>query len=461
MVFSETIIPPGKVLFKGFEMGPRACRTLLKDTSIFFLTENKYMARGYGHTCAYRTKKTLRLFDLSVENVKLLLKVYPLSPETKTLIRVVTGVDISIGHQKNAIREFFGTPNAKNLGVRSINRRQEHRLSYKDLDKVVFSIFSAEFLKPEKYDGYYAPKRKSAFHAGQFHSEIMINNAYQTIERAIPTRLPVASVTNIKWAIPRLFIEYSKKAKRLVRPHPMGLIVFCTGGMAIRLALQGKGAVLSKRVRRTSDFDFTFAISREASSPAALSALVSHMRQIMSSHLLGFIKFLNSNYSGLNARLRLEQVMKEAHPRVQIPGTGRRVYQVFTWKIVTESGEEIDVADSALAIYPGISRSQLDLGFSMKSGIPVQKLMYQLRDELAILSGSFLYKGIIAMRNPIKGAKKAKGLKDVNRVKNILKKEPLPVKGVVTPFLSAIKARNVTRAKRAARGVEKLLKKIR
>lgn len=181
----------------------------------------------------------------------------------------------------------------------------------------------------------------------------------------------------------------------------------------------------------------------------------------MSAHLLGFVNFLNNNYSGLGARLHLEQVMKESRPRTQIPGTGRRVYQVFTWKIVTGRGEEIDLADTALAIYPGISRKQLDMKFSMKSGIPVQKLMYQLRDELAILSGSFLYRGIISQRNPIKGIKKAKGLKDVNRVKNILKKAPVPVKGIITPFLAAIKAKNVLRAKQAARGVEKLLKKIR
>lgn len=199
MVFSETIIPPGKILFKGFEMGPRACRALLHDTSIFFLTENKYMARGYGSTCAFRTKRTLRLFDLSIHNIKLLLKLYPLSAETKTLLKVVTGVDISVGQQKNAIREILGSPDAKNLGVKTTNARRGHRLSYKDIDKVVFAKFSEEFLKPEKYDGYYAPGRRSAFHSGQFHSEIMLNNAYQSIERATPNRLPVVSTTNIKW----------------------------------------------------------------------------------------------------------------------------------------------------------------------------------------------------------------------------------------------------------------------
>jgi hypothetical protein len=63
------------------------------------------------------------------------------------------------------------------------------------------------------------------------------------------------------------------------------------------------------------------------------------------------------------------------------------------------------VADCALAEYPNVTRDWLSKKFSKSLGIPIQKIKYQFIDALAILSGSFLYKGPVALRNPLTGKK--------------------------------------------------------
>ena len=59
MVFTETIMPSGKILYKG--LGKLSCQMVLKDTRFFYLTENPYQAKDYGTPCAYRAKKTLQI----------------------------------------------------------------------------------------------------------------------------------------------------------------------------------------------------------------------------------------------------------------------------------------------------------------------------------------------------------------------------------------------------------------
>ena len=73
MVFTETVFPPGKILYKGLE--GISCQTLLHDTRFFYLSESRSTAKEYGTACSYRVKKTLRLFDLTHKNIGLLLKI--------------------------------------------------------------------------------------------------------------------------------------------------------------------------------------------------------------------------------------------------------------------------------------------------------------------------------------------------------------------------------------------------
>lgn len=468
MVFSETIFPKGKVLYKGFEQP--TCRLLLRDTRFFYLSDNYRTARNYGNVCNYVLKKTLRLFDLTHANIDLLLKSkYPISDETKGVLRVVLGTGITIGEQVMAAKILMGK-RAGTLPSISNTRRGE-RLSYKNLNKMAFGNLTKEFLIPEGYDGYYAPRKKSLFHGGTFHSEIMLVNSYQKIEN-LKGSAPVISNRSFKWALPRIFMDFCKGTTRLTRPYGGGMVVFCTGGMAVRLYLQQRRSNLPPKIRRTSDFDFTFAIPRQLPSEKMVESYTYTMRKIMTDHLNAFIRYLNREYSGINATLRVNRYRKSPYdnPRMQVPGTGRKVYQVFTYQIVTGNGDVVDLVDTALAVYPGASRSMLHLPFSYKIGIPIQRLRYQLKDAMAILSGSFVYKGLISKRNPISGVAKNKGAKNVERVRELARlvrsnrkhySNLIPAIKKAAPLLEDIGLGNVRAARRSAKNVNKVLRKIR
>jgi len=462
---SETIFPPGKILYKGLEN--LSCKILLRDTRFFYLTERAHIAKDYGNLCKFRTKKTLRLFDLTHANIeKLLRSKYPLSKEVKGLLRVVLGTGVTIGEQVAAVKILMG----KNAGPlpRITNTRKGQRLSYKELNHIVFGALSHQFLIPEGYDGYYAPKKPSLFHGGTFHSEIMLVNAHQSIENAGGGQpAPVVSNRSIKWALPQLFIEYCKGTKRLVKPYGGNMTIFCTGGMAVRLYLQQKKANLPPKIRQTKDFDFTFAVPRQLPSQKAVASYAYAMQTIMTHHLTGFVQWLNRHYQGVNARLKVNKYARSKYdaPRLQVPGTKRKVYQVITYQIATGKNDVTDLVDTALAVYPRASRDMLHVPMSYTLGIPIQKLKYQVKDSLALLSGSFLYRGLIAKRNPIKGAVKEKGQKNAERVFELLRiskrnRTLNNARRAAAPLLQNVTLGNLKKAKVNAKRVNRVMKKI-
>jgi hypothetical protein len=462
--FSETVFPPGKILYKGLEN--LSCKILLRDTRFFYLTERAYIAKEYGTLCRFRTKKTLRLFELTHSNVQKLMKHYPLKPETKKLLRVAMGTGTTVGQQVKAARAILG--NKAGTLPRASNTRKGQRLSYKELNRTVFGSLSKEFLIPEGYDGYYAPAKRSIFHHGTFHSEIMLVNAYQSIENAGGGQAaPVISQRSLKWALPRLFTEYCKGTKRLVKPYGGNMTIFCTGGMAVRLYLQQKKVNLPPKIRQTSDFDFTFAVPRQLPSAKSVASYAYAMQKIMTEHLSGFTEWLNRNYKGVNARLKVNTYARSRYdaPRLQVPATKRKVYQVVTYQIATGKNTVTDLVDTALAVYPRVSRDMLQLPMSYKLGIPVQKLKYQLKDSMALLSGSFVYRGLISKRNPLKGKVKEKGQKNAERVFELLQisKRNMTLanaRRAAVPLLTAIELKNYRYAKESAKRVNKVLKKI-
>lgn len=468
MVFTETIMPSGKILYKG--LGKLSCQLVLRDTRFFYLTENPRQAKNYGNPCAYRAKKTLRLFDLTHANIDKLLKShYPVKSETHQLLRLALGTGITIGEQVRAVKAIFGPKNAKSISPGKFKQRGQ-RLSYTDMNKVVFGNLAREFLIPEGYDGYYAPKKKSIFHGGTFHSEIMLNNAYQTVERA-SGRAPVVSGRSLHWAIPRLFADFCKGTTRLIRPYGGGLTIFCTGGMGVKLYLESRRQSLPPKIRRTSDYDFTFAVGRDLRSDRQLASFVFIMRKIMTAHLNAFVRWLNREYTGANARLLVSthNGVRYDNPRLQVPGTNRKVYQVISYKIVTGRNDVTDLVDTALAVYPGSSRDMLHLPFSYRLGIPIQKLRYQLKDSLALLSGSFIHKGMISKRNPISGSAKNKGQKNTERSARLLRlvaaskkyyKNLAPLARRALPLIENVLRQNASAARSHARNVNRALKKI-
>lgn len=470
MVFSETIFPSGKILYKGMEN--LSCKILLRDTREFYLTETVKTAKDYGRVCKFRVKKTLRLFDLTHANIEKLIKSkYPISEETKHLLKIVMGTGVTVGQQVRAVHALLGKKNAGTL-PKSTNTRRGQRLSYTEINKVAFGNLSKEFLYKEGYDGYYASKKKSIFHAYGFHSEIMLNNAYQCIERVTGEGpAPVVTQRSFKWALPTIFTRFCKGTTRLVRPYGGDMTIFCTGGMAVRLYLETRKQKLTSKIRKTSDFDFTFAVPRKLKSETEVSSYALTMRKIMTNHLNAFVRHLNREYNGINARLRVLSFTRSPYdnPRIQVPGTGRRVYQVISYQIVTGNGEVTDLVDTALAVYPGSSRAMLHLPFSYKAGIPIQRLRFQLKDSLALLSGSLIHRGLISKRNPIIGNAKEKGQKNAERVASLLKivgsrqkyyKNLVPVARTTVPLLESVYGHNLAKARLQAKNVNRAMKKI-
>lgn len=463
MGFSETILPSGKILYKGLEN--LSCKVLLHDPRFFYLTENPRTARDYGNLCHYRAKKTLRLFDLTHANIEKLFKSgYPIDRETKGLLRIVLGTGVTVGEQALAAKILLDKEAGKLPRVS--NTRKGQRLSYKELNRKVFGKLTKEFLIPEGYDGYYAPKKPSIFHGGTFHSEIMLINAYQRIERTTGAA-PVISHRSFKWALPRLFMQYCRGTRKLVRPYGGGLTIFCTGGMAVRMYLQSKKRNLPPKIRKTTDFDFTFAIPRQLPSEKKVASYVFLMQKVMTDHLTGFIRYLNREYKGINATLKVNRFTRSKFdaPRMQVPGTGRKIYQVITYQIVTGRGEVTDLVDTALAVYPSSNREMLNLPLSYRTGIPLQRVRYQIKDSLALLTGSFLHKGLISQRNPLTGKVKDKGQKNAERVRELLliskqNKSLANARKVAAPLLRNVALKNLKAARKNARKVNSVLKKI-
>jgi hypothetical protein len=246
-----------------------------------------------------------------------------------------------------------------------------------------------------------------------------------------------------------------------------GMTIFCTGGMAVRLYLQQLKLNLPPKIRRTSDFDFTFAVPRQLPSEKAVTTYAYAMKTIMTDHMVGFVKWLNKNYKGVNARIKVNKYQRSKYdtPRLQVPGTKRKVYQVITYQVVTGKNDITDLVDTALAVYPRASRAMLQLPMSYKLGIPIQKLKYQVRDSMALLSGSFIYRGLISKRNPLKGEVKEKGEKNAERVIELLRVSKRNAtlrnaRSAVAPLLRNITFGNLKAARVSARRVNKVVKRI-
>lgn len=415
--YSEMRLDPGTILYKGL---PVPCGSLLKSTRTWYLTDDPKHAERYGrYVCPFRVKHKLRLFEMTHENLKKLLSTGLLKNRTKERIRFAFGTGKTLGNQLAEIRKWGHNKNVRDIisTLKNLNQPGQ-RASWKKDDHLLGIFFAEEFLIPMGYDGYYAEARKTVWHAGHFAAEIMLFEAYQKVER-MPDRMPVLSTRQLKFpaVLARLFLEYSKKTRYLIKPTKE-FIVFCTGGQAVNLYLrQRTQAARIPLIRRTNDYDFSFAVDQPIRNRAELVSKGRAMFRFMKNHMDGFIKFINSNYKGAGAQLVVKRGRMVVAPPMQVPATKRRTYLVYTWKVKI-GREAVDVADTALSLYPGVRRDWLSKRFSMATGIPIQQIKYQTLDALAILSGSFLYPGQVSKRNPLTGNAK-KGNKNVARANQL------------------------------------------
>jgi len=462
MSFSETIVPSGTVLYKGL---PVSCDVLLKDLRAFYLTDRPEQARQYGQVCSYRVKKTLRLFNMTHDNIRILLRGPDLDFRTKRRLQLAFGTNTTLSAQVRKLAKHVGT---ENLPKVQKGRRGE-RASWTELNRILDMYFSREFLIKHGYDGYYAANKRSVFHEGHFNSEIMLTNAYQKIERA-HDRLPVASrrVLLFPQTISRLFLEYSKRHRGLLKTSKE-FLVFCTGGQAVNLLLRGLKRRVPREIRKTTDFDMSFAVSEPIRTMGALKRKAEAMRKFMLAHVSGFVAFINRNYKGARATFRLNRLGQGTiAPRLQVPATKRRTYLVHNWQIVVGKNV-VDLADAALALYPGASKTWISKRFSAEFGVPIQQLRYQFIDTLAILSGSFVHKGVVRQRNPLTGKKIEKGQKNaarVNQMSRVIAKHANNYKNIIPAALKArallnkIRTGHLPGAEARARSANRILKNL-
>ena len=462
MSFSETIVPSGTVLYKGL---PVSCDVLLKDLRAFYLTDRPEQARQYGQVCSYRVKKTLRLFNMTHDNIRVLLRGPDLDFRTKRRLQLAFGTNTTLSAQVRKLAKHVGT---ENLPKVQKGRRGE-RASWTELNRILDMYFSREFLIKHGYDGYYAANKRSVFHEGHFNSEIMLTNAYQKIERA-HDRLPVASrrILLFPQTISRLFLEYSKRHRGLLKTSKE-FLVFCTGGQAVNLLLRGLKRRVPREIRKTTDFDMSFAVSEPIRTMGALKRKAEAMRKFMLAHVSGFVAFINRNYKGARATFRLNRLGQGTiAPRLQVPATKRRTYLVHNWQIVVGKNV-VDLADAALALYPGASKTWISKRFSAEFGVPIQQLRYQFIDTLAILSGSFVHKGVVRQRNPLTGKKIEKGQKNaarVNQMSRVIAKHAKNYKNIIPAALKArallnkIRTGHLPGAEARARSANRILKNL-
>jgi hypothetical protein len=103
---------------------------------------------------------------------------------------------------------------------------------------------------------------------------------------------------------------------------------------------------------------------------------------------------------------------------------------------------------------------------SYRTGIPIQKVKYQVKDSLALLSGSFLYDGLISQRNPLTGKHPEKGEKNTERALALLRvskknKNLSGVRKAAAPLLQNVLLKNISAARKNSRAVNRAIKKIR
>jgi len=400
------------------------------------------------------------------ENIKILLKGPDLDFRTKRRLQLAFGTNTTLSAQIHELKKHVGS---KNLPKTNPKGKPGQRASWTELNRILDMYFSSEFLTKYGYDGYYAANKKSVFHEGHFNSEIMLTNAYQKIERA-HDRLPVASkrVLLFPQTISRLFLEYSKRHRSLLKTSKE-FIIFCTGGQAVNLLLRGLKRRVPKLIRGTTDFDMSFAVSEPIKTIGALRRKSEAMRKFMLKHVSGFVAFINRNYKGARATFRFNRLGQGTlMPRLQVPVTKRRTYLVHNWQIVIGK-QVVDLADAALALYPGVSRTWISKRFSREFGIPVQQLKYQFIDTLGILSGSFVHKGVVSQRNPLTGKKMEKGQKNVARVNQmtrVIARHPKNYKNIVPATLKArallakIRTGHLPGAEARAKSANRILKNL-
>ena len=434
-VYEEKIIPKDTIIYKGLQYGKNVkCQGLLSG-SMFYMTNNLTVASMYSrnYLCQFKAKKDLRLFIINRSNITKLLNKGILTQNTSNRLRFVTGIDVTRRQQVEALNrlKLLFSPaerSARNAGQRFKNNTPGQRWSFGNLDAAAFRGLCKEFLTPNGYDGYYAFPKKSNFHGGEFHKEMMLCDATDKLVRVKQTNVssrieknllltPFAGKQNIDKVIPELFRTYVSNNKIKYNGIP-GAIMYLTGGMAVKVYTDSVGSKFKKDVNQsissTKDFDFTVATNSPFVKNANTNQSINYVKNVWINYLTGFINTLNQYYN-VSSRLEVIDRVKTYSPRLQNSITGRRIYQVLSFNIKTD-GKTIDFVDVAVCVVPGVNDTWINKTVSNSSGFPILQHKYLMKEVASVLIRSFISSNSLnTNRNPINGSKKEKGIKDIVR----------------------------------------------
>jgi hypothetical protein len=219
--------------------------------------------------------------------------------------------------------------------------------------------------------------------------------------------------------LPRLFIQYSRTHKLLVRQRPE-FIHFLSGGMAVKLFLHAQKITPDVKVKTTSDFDFVFAVPDKLT-PTEANSKFSAMDRLMSRHVNGFSRWLEKKYK-IPSKISKSTLVP---PITYNPITKKKIYKVIQFKIEIPGMKPEGLVDATLTHIPGVRRDQLLHRYTAAFGMPIQRVKYIYKGVLSVLAGSFssfaIKNSSLASRNPLIGSRAEKGLKDAARLANLIK----------------------------------------
>lgn len=271
----------------------------------------------------------------------------------------------------------------------------------------VLEMLARDYLTRNGYDGAVLSRKFSSAHGKP---RIFITRPGSVFEDAkIGPRRVIRHPS-----LQEMFVRYTSRTKGLQRAYGKQMIIFLSGGMAIKLYLGARRLKIPRKVADTSDFDFKFAVPRPVRAAKDIETYSYAMKRIMTRHMIGFVKHINSQWN-LGSSLIIKEV--KGVPVDKAGGRNiKKVYKVFNFAVKLGSrSPAVELVDTSLVNYPSINREHLNLKFSRFYGMGIPKLKYLWKDTLHILAGSFVTESM-KLRNPINGNKKEKGLKNTHRI---------------------------------------------
>jgi hypothetical protein len=407
------VVPLGTILYRGGNPGR-------------WFTFNRQVARKYGNINPYHVKKTLKLFILNHTSIKKLEGV--VSPETFKLLKFAFGTNTTKKKQLDELYKKY------KISISLSPGKMGSRLSIKSIDNKVMLSLASEFLTKNGYDGVYMPE-------GKFHSEMFVTRPAEKIARKT-----LETTKQSSRSIQTLFAMYTKRTSAL-RLYYKNLYIFLHGGMAVKFFL-GKKA--SKITKNTEDFDFKFAVDHPLKTKEEVAKYTGFMKKLMFRHVLGFAKFLLKNGYRKTAPVEMYKI---AGVKLDVPEESykkqKNVYSVYRFKIGPH-----ELIDASLGYDKELKRSD----FFEFSGMMLLRPEHMFKETVGLLSRSFTNESA-KLRNPLIGQLKEKGLKNVSRVRNLLKEVGVnaSMKKHSVKLLETIKIGNYKTSKEGAIKITQLL----